>query len=142
MRKQQYKKGRPRWGRLLAYALLLGLMIWGLVRLAGYGIDYLASRRASEQLRQAYYGEPSDPPSDTPTQTPAPSPIPATATPIPATTPLPTSGPRLPVMRYSNNPNLQISSRFRTLRAKSQYIVGWLSIPGLLDEAVAQRDNT
>lgn len=129
----------PRWARALAALLLLGLLLWGLVRLAGYGLDWLASRHASEELRQVYYSQPA---ANTPTPLPTAAPATPAPTAIPAATLLPTAKPGLPAMGYPENPKLQISSRFRALRGKSKYIVGWLTIPGLLDEAVAQRNNT
>ncbi|MBR1606851.1 MAG: sortase [Clostridia bacterium] len=134
----------PRWARVLAALALLGLMLWGFVRLAGYGLDWLDSSRSSEALRQVYYIQPV---TDAPTEAPAsPEPTAAPVTPaptaIPAATLPPTPQPGLPAVRYPDNPRLQISSRFRSLRSKSKYIVGWLTVPSLLDEAVAQRDNT
>lgn len=134
----------PRWARALAALALLGLMLWGFVRLAGYGLDWLDSRRSSEALRQVYYSQP-DTDMPAPTEAPAtPTAVPLTPAPtaIPAATLPPMAQPGLPAVSYPGNPRLQISSRFRALRGKSKYIVGWLTAPGLLDEAVAQRDNT
>ena len=42
---------------------------------------------------------------------------------------------------YPNNPSLKINNRFKALRKQNKDIVGWLSIAGLLDEAVTQRDE-
>lgn len=42
---------------------------------------------------------------------------------------------------YENNPQLRISSSFETLRQQNRDIVGWLTIEGVLDEPVLQRDN-
>ena len=44
-------------------------------------------------------------------------------------------------MSYPDNPKLTVSSRFNALRRKSKYIVSWLSIYRMLDEAVVQRNN-
>ena len=40
-----------------------------------------------------------------------------------------------------DNPKLEIPERFRSLRKKSNYIIGWISFDQV-DEAVAQKDNT
>ena len=42
---------------------------------------------------------------------------------------------------YPNNPNLQVSERFKALRRKSGYIMGWLKLDGV-DEPVVQKDNS
>lgn len=42
---------------------------------------------------------------------------------------------------YENNPELRISKSFETLRQQNRDIVGWLTIEGVLDEPVLQRDN-
>ena len=42
---------------------------------------------------------------------------------------------------YPDNPKLEIPERFRSLRKKSNYIIGWISFDQV-DEAVAQKDNT
>lgn len=42
---------------------------------------------------------------------------------------------------YPNNPKLQVSSQFSELLKQNRDVVGWLTIDGLLDEPVVQRDN-
>ena len=46
----------------------------------------------------------------------------------------------LQAIAYPDNPNLKISERFRKLRKKGKYIIGWLSFDQV-DEAVVQKDN-
>lgn len=48
----------------------------------------------------------------------------------------------LPAVSYPSNPNRTISSRFAKIRRQNSEIIGWLTLEGLLSEAVVQRDNT
>ena len=143
---------RLRWDRvLIALAVLAGVavLLIGLVKLIGYGVDLIASRNTASKLQTIYYAEPTDEPNlvtEAPTQTPAPTPE-ETPAPTPGATvsstplPTPTPVPRLPSVSYPDNPKLTISSQFKALRKESKYIVGWLTIHRMLDEAVVQRDN-
>ena len=130
---------RFRWGRPALIALSAGLLLFGLVKLTGYGRDLAAARRTAESLRQAYREE-TPAPAETASVTAAsfqsaPSPAPAEA--APAETPVF----RLETAAYPNNPGLIISSRMKALRRKNRDIVGWLTVDGLLEEAVVQRDE-
>jgi sortase B len=73
------------------------------------------------------------------------SPVPAAAaSPVPAAAPVPSpaaSDGRLPAVTYPDNPEWKVSERFRKLRKKGSYIIGWLSFDEV-DEAVCQKDNT
>ncbi len=126
---------RVRWGRLIAVLAGLAVAGFGLVKLIGYGVDWMASRQTAQELRAVYYAETT------------PAPIAATAAPTEAPTeapaPVPTQSaiPRLPAAAYPDNPKAEISSRFRKLRKESKYIVGWLKMDTLMDEPVVQRDN-
>lgn len=135
--------------RAVLMAALACLLVFNLVKLGGYIGDYASSRRTSDDLRAAYYDaldEETAPPSTAPTAvplTPTPSPVPAMvvdATPEPA----PTQTPHvmLQALPYPGNPYGIISSRFQKVRQQNSDIVGWLTVPGLLDEAVVQRDNS
>lgn len=115
--------------------------------LISYGVDLVQSRRASNEMRQLYHED--DTPQ--PAATPAPSPVPTRAAvaakqtaPAPKAFGAPTATPetRLRPTRYPNNPNALISARFQKLRRQNKDVVGWLSIDGLVDEAVVQRDNS
>ena len=48
----------------------------------------------------------------------------------------------LPAVSYPSNPNRTISSRFAKIRRQNSEIIGWLTLEGILSEAVVQRDNT
>lgn len=136
---------RVRWGRLIVALLTLALVFFGLIKLIGYGVDLLSSRRTSQNLRDVYYADPTldpAPVTEAPTLTPAPTPEETPiVTPTVTVTPTQSPIPRLPSVSYPGNSTLNVSSRFKALRKESKYIVGWLSIHKMLDEAVAQRDN-
>lgn len=132
--------GRRRRQELLLMVLLACVMVFSAWQLIRYGADYVAAQNASEELRELYYQE-----AEEPTFTPAPTATPApTPTPAPEVTPTPTATPaiRLEALRYPGNPYGAISSTFTKLRRQNADIVAWLKIPGLLDEAVVQRDNS
>ena len=149
---QWHGRRRPiryrRWsrGRLALLLTAAVLLVWGFVRLLGYGRDMLSSRQTAEELREAIRAE-------TPEITQAPAALPA-ATLSPAATAVPTAIPAakpvsaatvipyLSTVSYPDNPKLHIADRFKTLRKKNPEIVGWLNIDNLLDEAVVQRDQT
>ena len=148
----RYKKHKKslRWGRLTLFLAFSGLLVFGLARLIGYGVDLFSSRRTSQELRALYDSSTPQPtaaePAPAPTESPAP-PEPtaaAEASPPPAAepSPAPTARPKLPALAYPNNPKRQINSRFRILRQENKDIVGWLSINRLVEEAVVQRNHT
>ena len=137
----------------LSIAVLSCLMIaYSGIRLIRYISDLAASRQTGRELQQirdqAESGTDSPLPAEE--ETLSPSPVPS-STPVVAAqelqnteSPLPASeaddGVLQPVS-YPDNPKLEISQRFRSLRKKSKYIVGWISFDQV-DEAVAQKDNT
>ena len=133
-RKTRYR--RSRWKGALLAAVSVGLAVFALVKLVGYGADYASSRRTADELRKAYQAE-----TPVPEITAAPTAEPSS---LPQATPAPTAAPAattLAEMRYPNNPRLEISDRFKKLRQQNRDIVGWLTIGDLLDEAVTQRDE-
>ena len=96
---------RFRWERLALIVFSAALIVFGLVKLIGYGRDYTASRRTADTLRQAYREE-------TPMETVSLAASPAPATPAPTiapATPVPTASPvpRLEAAAYPNNPRLE-----------------------------------
>ena len=136
-----------RWDRLLLVIAAAALLIFGLVKLIGYGADLIASRRTAASLREVYRVETDAPeitaaapagpseaaPAATPETVPTVSPVPVTAQPT-------VQNGMLPALQYPDNRQLQVAGRFKDLRKLSRDIVGWLSIDGMLDEGVTQRD--
>ena len=137
--------------------LLLGifsvfLIVYGSVSLIRYTSELAESRNTSRELQEIH--EQSDP------ETSAPETKEATAAPAQTVTPeekkaaaettaeiktaeTPAAyrtGNVLEPVPYPDNPELKVSDRFRNLRRKSGYIIGWLSMDGL-EEAVALKDN-
>ena len=122
------------------------LILFGAVGLIRYTADLRASRDTARELRQISEQAPRE------TELPARAPeltgqqaAGITAVPdIPAATEAPrpgTNGGILEAVSYPDNPELKIPERFRKLRKKGRYIVGWLSFDQV-DEAVVQKDNT
>lgn len=144
-RRRRKRYGRIRWGRLLV--VLLGLIVaaFGLIKLICYGVNLLSARHTAQELRETYYDEATTEPilaTEAPTLTPVPSPKDTPiVTPTVTATPTQSPIPHLPSAIYPSNPKLTVSSRFKALQKESKYIVGWLSIHRMLDEAVVQRDN-
>ena len=140
---------RRRFLMLLCSAALAVVFLFSAVKLIGYGVEYLRSRSASADLRQAYYEEKGKEASITPLPTATPTQVPATAAPVPTQAPeyppIPTATAtpvtRLEKQRYPDNPYTIVSSRFQKLRRQNEDIIGWLTIEDVLDEAVVQRDN-
>ena len=128
--------------RRLALAAVFALMIiYSVIRLIAYGADYFSSRETSQALYELYE-EPTEIVAATPTA--APTAVPVTAAPQQGTVtpePEPTQSLILEPVPYPNNPGLKISERFRKLKKKSGYIIGWLSMDAL-EEAVVLKDNT
>ena len=132
---------RARRRRLTAAAVTVLLVTYGVVRLSAYGADYYSSRQTSQELYEIYE-EPVK--AVTAASTAAMRAAAATAAPqaeAPALTPEPTPAVYFQPVSYPDNPDLKVSERFRKLRKKSKYIVGWLSMDGV-EEAVAQKDNS
>lgn len=143
-------------------AVLLGaaIQLFGLIRLIGYGRDWLAARNTSGELQNIYYDAPADTPAfftAEPTAEPADTPVLSTAEPTAVATPDPTAAetaepieaaaatssplPGLEAMGYPDNPGLTVSSRWKALRRENRDIMGWLNMDRLLDEPVVQRDD-
>lgn len=130
------RRRRNRKKRIWKRALVIvgaAMMVFGLVRLIAYGLDWASSRKTSQELRDVYHGEtdfepvlPSEEPSPVPAETPEPA---ATAAPGPTAVPV------LPAAAYPDNPKPQISSRFKALQKESKYIVGWLTVNNPLSKA-------
>lgn len=132
--------------RLSLAAVSCALIVYGAVRLIGYRSELDASRQTSRELQQINSQQVTEtvPPSVSPaviTQAPpaeVTQPSPAEVTPLPEKE---ADSTKLLPVQYPNNPELKMSDRFKALRKKGKYIVGWIQLDGV-DEAVARSDNT
>lgn len=153
---QGYRRGNRRhrkvkWRNVLLLMLAV-IFIVSLVRLISYAADYVSAKRAEKELREIYYAYAEH---QTPSPSPAPT-LPPTATPGPTFTPAPTvpsvslltptpareATGQLPSFPYPENPQARVSSRFQKIQRQNEDIIGWLTIPDLMDQAVVQRDNS
>jgi len=155
-RRRRSRKWKRRKAAILRWATLAGLAVCavmflaGAVKLVGYGVERLSAAMSSRQLRQMYYEAETAAPTETPEpiSSTAPQVVVRFATDTPSAVPIPSPAPQgtaapvtLRSFDYPNNPTHIINSRFKTIRQQNADIVGWLTINGLLDEAVVQRDN-
>ena len=132
--------------RLLLAVFFCFLIGYGAVRLIPYVSDLNASRQSSQELRdiREQAESASESPAQEPAETISPSPDPAGTPAQDMNTLMPGSDAETGVLQpmvYPDNPGLRMSDRFRQLRKKSKYIVGWICFDEV-DEAVAQKDNT
>lgn len=129
--------------RRMILCVSLLLIVYGVVRLAGYGTDLVSSRRTTQELREiaarsdvtkipAFSASPE---TIIPMQTASASPTPAAER---TEDPSALSG-KLPVVEYPNG--YELVYRIQKLREKSTYIIGWITMDNL-DEPVAKKDNT
>ncbi len=125
---------------LLCGALCCGVLLFCLGSLARYASDARRTASEEEQFRQLYYA--SEPPGQSAAAvTPAPAvreftvALEPTPTPVPAGNPGPTAAP------WPDNPEMAVSPAFNRLRKANKDIIGWLAIPGMLEQPVVQRDN-
>ncbi len=143
-----YRVGIPkREYAVLLFCSVLSLLIVGI--LISYCIDYHQSRAAMDLLRQDYYQDSTTYTADSVQNTPYITERLATAPDIVETamapqmnTPYISNTYILQDGNYPNNPHRVIDERILRLRKRNSDIVGWLTIEGVLDEAVVQRDNT
>ena len=142
-RKQEPAAHKRLWAVLLC--LCTAAVLYGAVRLIGYGAELSASRETSRELQRI--SEATDPPPETaaPAAATAAAPSPTPPEPEPKTTetvkPERKDDGTLQPVPYPDNPGLKIPDRFVRLRKKSGYIVGWISLDGV-EEPVALKDNT
>ena len=136
--------------RLSLVVLSCLLVAYGGIRLGLYFSESAASRQTSRELQKINDLAESGTDSPLSAETFSPSPVLSSA-PAAAGQELqdtetlpPVSEADNGVLRpvpYPDNPKLEIPERFRSLRKKSNYIIGWISFDQV-DEAVAQKDNT
>lgn len=129
--------------------LLVVLLVVSAMRVFMYAADYIAARRASDAMREAYLeaeeiddGQATPEPVLEEQQMNSPAPemavIPVEVYPAGV---MNTEADLLPAKRYPGNPNAKVSSKFEKLRRQNGDIIGWLTIEDIMDEAVVQRDN-
>ena len=134
---------RNRLLRLSVAAFFSLIVLYGAIRLIRYQSELNDSRNTAAELRriqnpEGIKTESTDLPVSKETVTAV------AVSPVPAATPIPSpeaSSDRLEAVSYPDNPGLKMSERFKKLRKKGKYIVGWISFDEV-DEAVAQKDNT
>ena len=134
---------RNRLLRLSVAAFFSLLVLYGAIRLFRYQSELNDSRKTTAELRriqnlEEIKTESTDLPVPKETVTAA------AVSPVPAATTIPSpeaSSDRLEAVSYPDNPEWKVSERFRKLRKKGKYIIGWLSFDEV-DEAVCQKDNT
>ena len=141
-RKAEKQRKLIRWSVATVSCLLI---VYGAVRLIGYGAESAASRNTSRELQEIHEQAteiPAVTETPVPTATPAVTESPAATSPPETAAPVPEKAAerKLKPLSYPNNPNMEMNERFKSLRKKSEYIVGWLSMDGV-EEAVVRKDN-
>lgn len=142
--------------RLLALAACAAVFVYCAWQLAYYFGDIAGTRRSTAELGALYEAEQptatvqateaaqtteaAQPTAARAAAAAAPSPSPFA--PAPTATPDPSDVRALWPAAYPGNPRLRVSERFLDLLEKNHDIVGWLTIEGLVDEPVVQRDNS
>lgn len=151
-RRRRRRRKQIRTMRLLVAVirvLLVVLLIVSTIRVLMYAADYIAARRASRALREAYLeaaettaGQTTPEPvlEALPMDTPVPEAEAAPAA-VYSADPVDPAADVLPAKRYPGNPDAKVSSQFAKLRRQNSDIVGWLTIEDIVNEAVVQRDN-
>lgn len=134
---------RNRLLRLSVAAFFSLLVLYGAIRLFRYQSELNDSRKTTAELRQIQNLEEIKTES-TDLPVPKETVTAAAVSPVPAATTISSpeaSSDRLEAVSYPDNPEWKVSERFRKLRKKGKYIIGWLSFDEV-DEAVCQKDNT
>lgn len=144
--KRMYRLARRRVQKMLTVGILGCAVVFAVCSflLIRYGLQYRKAQEASRELRDIYRAETAAPAEAAESTVPA-TPVPATAAPSMAPAATPFTAPQMTLAPWSTayplNPYLAVRSPFVDLQKKNPDIVGWLTIGGLLDEAVVQRDN-
>lgn len=142
---RHYDRRSHRWLYLAAIAVMSLVLVASATQLILYAMDYAFSRRVSDDLRDIYYASETDEPAAAPAAEQAAAQTTAEDRTGASPTAQPTDRPKavsvLPKVPYPLNPYGVVSDRFSQLRRQNIDIVGWLTVPGLIDQAVVQRDN-
>lgn len=135
----------PRKGSTVGMVLCICASLFFICKLAAYTLDAIRSANTENMLRDVFQlTVPVESALPRVTQTFAISPLATAASPgaverllaFPTDTPVPAHH-----TQYPNNPNFAILPQFQLLLQQNPEIVGWLTIDGLIDAPVVQRDN-
>ena len=131
-KRRRRKEFRGKW-LLLGSGLLLGVCVFGLVR---YGVNAWRSARISQTFQEMY-----ESPTEPQTRSgPIIRQYEVVFSKANAESIDPTAPPR--VSDWPGNPSMTVSPALKKLQRQNKDVVGWLSIPEMLSQAVVQRDNT
>lgn len=145
--------------RKIPYYLGIALCSLVLVVSAGMLIRYYSqiyrANNATSQFRELYSSSSTATTAPPPSHSPVPSPVDVTssptvqaaATPVPAASSTPSPSATTDFLaqwpsHYPGNEQLRIQEKFTPLRRQNRDVVGWLTIEGVVDEPVFQRDNS
>jgi len=140
------RKKALRWGLCALAAVML---VYGATRLILYESERSASRNTSRELQELRLEtlapettpEPEAEPELKPARMEIPANAEAEAAAETAEAKAEADSETLSPVPYPENPGLICAESFLTLRRKSSYIIGWLTLDGV-EEAVVQKDNT
>ena len=140
-RRAYTKRKRSVWKRFLPFLALLVLLIFSMIRLAGYLSSSLRVRKTAAELQELHeIQESSALGTQNISETPAPLPTPAaTAAPSPA----PTLTPEPQILSAYQHIGETIAPDMRALYEKNDDLAGWIKIPGgVVNAPVVYRDHT
>ena len=150
--RQQEKPAAKKWskGVIVTLCACLAVFVVSTALLINYFSAINRSKQAAAQLKEIYSSEATASPEAKTVVLPQPTEASVTAETTEDEQPMLTNTPAAALAlafsdnwpsSYADNPTLRISSSFEKLRQQNKDIVGWLSIDGVLDEPVLQRDN-
>lgn len=130
------------------------LFLCGAIPLLRYASDARRTAEEEKRFKELYYETQSSSPAmaagaatpvpATPEPTAAPAPVtapPAPEAPAIVSAPSPTEAPAPTAAPWPSNPQMAISPAIGRLRKANKDIIGWLAIPGMLEQPIVQRDN-
>ena len=130
------------------------LFLCGAIPLLRYASDARRTAEEEKRFKELYYETQSPSPDmaagaatpvpAAPSPTAAPAPVtasPASEAPAVVSAPSPTEAPAPTAAPWPSNPQMAVSPAMARLRKTNGDIIGWLAIPGMLEQPVVQRDN-
>lgn len=146
--RRQEKNPPPRWskGRIIMLCACVAVMIVSAALLISYFSAINRAKQATAQLKEIYAPKETLSPDVQAAELPQPTDAPVSAEIAPSVQLVVTNAPIMAFSdnwpsAYADNPTLRIADSFDKLRQQNKDIVGWLSIDGVVDEPVLQRDN-